>query len=301
MGTVCAVPFLLENVAMSRRIGPLNGHADEIKEMRLNGVSVKEISEHFDLNYGTVKSWLYCNRITIQEYRNSESTVARRVREATNNLCEYIDGYINKESPIKVRCLQCGAIIERTYHNITTHGFYCPVCVRQERANKAKQKEIEKAEKEKRKAERLRELERKREQRLIPHSCPVCGALTIRPKYCSDACAHKAYNHSHDTYRRGIIAAAMVDKDITVEGLFQRDKGICQICGKPCDYNDYIYKGDAFVAGNNYPSVDHIIPLSKGGEHSWGNVRLAHRHCNILEYKKQLTISPSGQLSWITL
>ena len=228
--------------------------------------------------------------------RNDEITVRQRIRESSNGNCEYISGYINKESFVKVRCLRCGTIIERTYHNITTHGFYCPGCVQQEKANKAKQKEIEKAEKERRKAERLRELERKREQRLIPHSCPVCGALTTRPKYCSDACAQKAHNHSHDTYRRGIIATAMVDKDITVEGLFQRDKGVCQICGKLCDCDDYIYKGNAFVAGNNYPSIDHIIPLSKGGEHSWGNVRLAHRRCNTLEYKKQLTISPSGQL-----
>jgi 5-methylcytosine-specific restriction endonuclease McrA len=27
-------------------------------------------------------------------------------------------------------------------------------------------------------------------------------------------------------------------------------------------------------------SMDHLVPLSKGGDHSWANVALAHRSCN---------------------
>ena len=29
-----------------------------------------------------------------------------------------------------------------------------------------------------------------------------------------------------------------------------------------------------------YPTVDHIVPLSKGGTHTWNNVQLAHMACN---------------------
>lgn len=29
-----------------------------------------------------------------------------------------------------------------------------------------------------------------------------------------------------------------------------------------------------------YPSIDHIIPVSHGGTHTWDNVELAHRYCN---------------------
>jgi 5-methylcytosine-specific restriction endonuclease McrA len=28
------------------------------------------------------------------------------------------------------------------------------------------------------------------------------------------------------------------------------------------------------------PTVDHIIPLAKGGTHTWDNVQLAHWSCN---------------------
>lgn len=73
----------------------------------------------------------------------------------------------------------------------------------------------------------------------------------------------------------------VVDKGITLKKLFKRDDGICHICGGKCDYEDYWYtKNDIFVAGDNYPVIDHVIPVKKGGVHSWENVRLAHKLCN---------------------
>ena len=59
-----------------------------------------------------------------------------------------------------------------------------------------------------------------------------------------------------------------------------------QICGRPCDYEDYTVDGDIFIAGNWYPSIDHVIPVSKGGRHSWDNVKLAHRLCNTVKSNK---------------
>lgn len=32
-----------------------------------------------------------------------------------------------------------------------------------------------------------------------------------------------------------------------------------------------------------HASIDHIIPVSRGGRHSWENVQLAHRRCNHLK------------------
>lgn len=58
----------------------------------------------------------------------------------------------------------------------------------------------------------------------------------------------------------------------------KRDKGICYLCNKPVDTNDYhITDSNAFVVGKNYPTIDHVLPISKGGKHSWDNVTLSHR------------------------
>lgn len=48
--------------------------------------------------------------------------------------------------------------------------------------------------------------------------------------------------------------------------------------------------GSEFVAvnvvGKTYPSIDHVFPLSKGGLHSWDNVKLAHHYCNTIKSDK---------------
>ena len=68
----------------------------------------------------------------------------------------------------------------------------------------------------------------------------------------------------------------IVDTDITLKKVFMRDNGICQICGKPCDWNDRRWGS----IGPLYPTRDHIIALANGGEHSWDNIQLAHAICN---------------------
>ena len=73
------------------------------------------------------------------------------------------------------------------------------------------------------------------------------------------------------------------DYSITLNELYERDNGICKLCGHPCDWEDYTRSGETFIAGDYYPSIDHIKPLSKGGEHNWSNVQLAHRICNSIK------------------
>ena len=128
------------------------------------------------------------------------------------------------------------------------------------------------------------EKERKRKEQ--EHPCSVCGTITSRPTYCSDKCAKKAKNSRKEAARRARISNQLVDKDITLESLFKRDKGVCHICGDRCDYEDYTVMDGVFIAGDWYPSIDHVVALSNGGKHSWSNVRLAHRLCNTKKSNK---------------
>ena len=72
---------------------------------------------------------------------------------------------------------------------------------------------------------------------------------------------------------------------ISLQELYERDKCVCWLCGELCNYDDKEYRvsknGHGYLAtGPGYPSVDHVVPLSKGGTHTWDNVKLAHKRCN---------------------
>ena len=70
------------------------------------------------------------------------------------------------------------------------------------------------------------------------------------------------------------------DNDISLEKLFKRDHGTCYLCGMVCDWLDGEDRNGMFVAGVHYPSIDHVVPVAKGGTHTWDNVKLACRGCN---------------------
>lgn len=56
--------------------------------------------------------------------------------------------------------------------------------------------------------------------------------------------------------------------------VFERDKWLCHICGTLID--KYL-RGDAWMRA----TLDHVIPLSKGGEHTYENTKAAHWFCNM--------------------
>jgi len=67
--------------------------------------------------------------------------------------------------------------------------------------------------------------------------------------------------------------ATRCDNDIDLDTLDLRDGGICHICKGIVDW-------EASPLSNRYGSIDHVVPLAKGGTHTWDNVKLAHRLCN---------------------
>jgi len=56
----------------------------------------------------------------------------------------------------------------------------------------------------------------------------------------------------------------------------------CAICGDRVDPKDFT-DDEFFVAGPNYTSVDHVIPLAAGGSNEIENLQLAHMFCNSLK------------------
>jgi 5-methylcytosine-specific restriction endonuclease McrA len=58
------------------------------------------------------------------------------------------------------------------------------------------------------------------------------------------------------------------------EEIFQRDNWICWLCGDEASRD--APKGDPLRA-----TLDHVIPLARGGAHTRVNVRCAHLRCNL--------------------
>jgi DNA-directed RNA polymerase subunit RPC12/RpoP len=71
----------------------------------------------------------------------------------------------------------------------------------------------------------------------------------------------------------GCVPVAMYEH-INVKKVYARDAWKCGICGELID------KEARFPLPMS-PSVDHVVPLTKGGAHLYANVQAAHLRCNI--------------------
>lgn len=133
--------------------------------------------------------------------------------------------------------------------------------------------------------------------------CQNCGKVFTTTYgeskvYCSTECKRNYANHYREVNRRHSIKRnGTIHWGITLNKLIKRDKNICHICGVKCDIKDY--KRDeqgSFVVGGKYPSIDHIQPVSKGGTHTWDNVKLAHHYCNTVKSDKNVFCERNGQI-----
>jgi|SRR5690625_579711 len=128
----------------------------------------------------------------------------------------------------------------------------------------------------------------------LTRNCEECGNKFYDPHpstlACSDECRRRRNNRVSRLYRNNRYNEHnLIDKDITLTKLYERDKGICYLCGKPCDYDDItITEEGHYIVGRNYPSIDHVLAIANGGHHSWSNVRLSHHYCNTIKRDKPI-------------
>jgi 5-methylcytosine-specific restriction endonuclease McrA len=123
--------------------------------------------------------------------------------------------------------------------------------------------------------------------------CLVCGQefkqKGNKRKYCSVSCSVKA---QAEVYRRNTMTRRALSKTngriemINPKDIFERDGWRCQLCGKKVDKRLYKTKGTRRYP--NAPSIDHIIPISKGGEHVRANVQCACYICNCKKGAREL-------------
>ena len=160
----------------------------------------------------------------------------------------------------------------------------------QREREREEQKALRDAERERKRERKRQEAEQWRIENTVTKVCRMCGkefdTVKKRQVFCSSECSHLWQNRR--SYNR-IPKDKRVDKGINALSLIKRDKGVCWICGGKCDLNDYTTRNGVFIAGDWYPSVDHVKPICEGGADAWENVKLAHRICNSRRFYAEKT------------
>lgn len=272
----------------------------DIADLRMNGCNILEICLITGKDRKTVSTvcrkvcnipatdeeLLEARMIATQKNTHSEEWVKSYILDKSFGAFEYVGRYVNMDSHCLMRCVKCGQVEERSMISLRSgKRVRCLLC--QKKETEQRQKEQEKKRIENEQVRLTAKLIRAGSGKQLTFGFCACGEMLNRfdgrkGKQCR-ICAKKAENKRSEIMRRHKISKALVDSDITLPKLYQKDNGICYLCGGSCDWNDKEVRENAIVCGNQYPSIDHVIPLAKGGLHSWDNVRLAHRICNSLK------------------
>ena len=286
-----------------------------MKDYKAEGHSHKEVAEKYGVNKATSNN--ICKGIAPQQsiplghqnqYQTEEGramVLAKLKKQCLDKGFEYVSGYTGSEGHCLVKCLACGTVQDKACISIRQKYslLSCVTCKEVAKKEREVRLEQERKEREARKAKKAEEAEKRKWFSLIPtqiemKECERCGTLFVptnrRMKFCSMACATAKCNSRHKDRRLKHMRERVVDKDIDLIKLAERDNNICWICGKEVDWNDFEYKDGYFIARNNYPSIDHVTALCEGGVHSWDNIRLAHRICNIIRYKERPAFEKTG-------
>lgn len=90
-------------------------------------------------------------------------------------------------------------------------------------------------------------------------------------------------NASYDQTMRGLREERKRNgrcENIDLGELIERDNSTCYICGGKVSARRTAGKDGKWRIDPKYPTMDHVVPLSRDGEHVWDNVKLAHWECN---------------------
>lgn len=123
-------------------------------------------------------------------------------------------------------------------------------------------------------------------------ACPYCGDL-MRPRrvQCGKLECHRMYQAQRcrsftadyakrypDKRRAGRRRRRALERGCETEmvsplEIYERDEWLCRLCGGPVPK-------DARFPDRLSATLDHIVPLSRGGSHTKANLQLAHLSCN---------------------
>ena len=111
--------------------------------------------------------------------------------------------------------------------------------------------------------------------RRAPGLCKACKRHGTRTSYNAHGCRCEACRQAATESQRRYTSKkrSQFVEPVDAARVFELDGWRCYLCGE---------RVLTSVPPNHalYPTLDHVVPLSKGGTHERSNVRCAHRSCN---------------------
>jgi len=115
--------------------------------------------------------------------------------------------------------------------------------------------------------------------------CEACGCFTENGKYIKHKC-YSCYRKYKIREKGSFYNSILTDRHrrrgagdyrINFEEVAAKTNGKCHICGEKVDMES---------KGKRRASIDHVVPISKGGSSEFDNLLLSHLDCNIRKFNK---------------
>ena len=279
------------------------GEKEAIRNMRKQGNSYGAIAKVLGIGKDQVKS--FCKRNGLNGFTKKDNSTPEKafdifktnLHNKTNGELVYMSGYTSCDSKVLLRFKDCG-------HEITKSAQFVRRKAKLNRCMECFGRKISKKEIAPQKCEICKkEIEGRTGRKTCSDKCKTEYTLSRRfkPKlvecnnescsnefftefgsfskmYCSISCRDEEKKRKRKVVkynRKKRIRAAFVERVVPNE-IYKRDKYICQLCYKPLMMNKKVPHHEA-------PTVDHVIPIAKGGTHEPNNVQAAHFMCNSLK------------------
>jgi 5-methylcytosine-specific restriction endonuclease McrA len=176
---------------------------------------------------------------------------------------------------------QCASEWKSIHYASANHK---PMELQRQETRAKQQQRLEQSELKRREKEAAKALKPANQKTPGYYTCTTCGKTEwveshANKRFCSRECQSKSpkakairklskRNRRHKTRSKSSVA-----QSICINQLMKRDRRRCKQCNTLCVKPE----------GYNHPNegtIDHIMPLSKGGLHLWNNVQLLCRQCN---------------------
>lgn len=118
-------------------------------------------------------------------------------------------------------------------------------------------------------------------RRVFYPDCCVCSRVFATPytaTTCSPRCTllKRREAKGEAKHRRRARQRASLVESVSRRKVYERDRWRCYLCNAKV-------RADSVVPDPLAPTLDHVVPLALGGEHSMANVRLACYRCNCIK------------------